>query len=209
MSHFAKSLLIALTVIVAGLLGVGGAHLLLGPSAPVHATVLQTPRPLPEFVLQDHQARAFAREDLLGRWSLLFFGFTECPDICPLTLQQLAKAVDGLEDIPATERPRLIFISVDPMRDTPERLRSYVRFFHEDFLGVTGSLAEIQAFTRNLGVATSYVANQDGQGYTIDHTASVFLVNPKGELRAIFGTPHEPDVIKSDYRAILAMSRAG
>jgi protein SCO1/2 len=97
-------------------------------------------------------------------------------------------------------------VSVDPLRDTPAQLAGYVPYFDPEFLGVTGAEEALRPLTSSLGVAYSYTPGGDGKGYTVDHTAALFLVDPAGRLAAVFGTPHVADRIASDYRAILAAS---
>jgi protein SCO1/2 len=174
------------------------------PPALEHATLLPVARPLPEFRLLDQASRPFGPERLAGHWSLLFFGFTSCPDVCPTTLATLTAARRELADLPATGQPEVVFVSVDPGRDTPERLAAYLAFFDPSFTGVTGDPAAIARFGEALGVAAIIgPADQDGN-YTVDHTAAVFLVNPSGALTAVFGAPHTPDGMTHDYRLVLA-----
>ncbi len=176
------------------------------PPAPEQALVLTEPRPLPRFLLTDHHGADFGPERLAGRWTFLFFGFTHCPDVCPTTLQTLARARAELADLPPPERPGVVMVSVDPLRDTPAQLAGYVPYFDPEFLGVTGAEEALRPLTSSLGVAYSYTPGGDGKGYTVDHTAALFLVDPAGRLAAVFGTPHAADRIASDYRAILAAS---
>jgi protein SCO1/2 len=168
-----------------------------------HATLFPAPRALPDFALLDQAGRPFGPGRLAGRWSILFFGFTQCPDVCPSTLAALAAARRELADLPPAQQPQVILVSVDPARDTPERLAGYVRFFDESFTGVTGEPAALETLTRELGVAVLVGKPDDAGRYTIDHTATLFLVNPDGALAAVFGTPHSPDGIAHDYRLIL------
>ena len=172
-----------------------------------HATVFPAPRALPAFALLDHAGRPFGPERLAGRWSILFFGFTQCPDVCPSTLAALAAARRELADLPPAQQPDVFLVSVDPARDTPERLARYVRFFEASFTGVTGEPAALAALTRELGVAVLTGEPDENGQYTIDHTAALFLINPEAALTAVFGTPHSPDGIAHDFRLILA--RAG
>jgi protein SCO1/2 len=168
-----------------------------------HATVFPVARPLPAFQLSDQQSRPYGPERLKGRWNLVFFGFTNCPDVCPTTLATLAAARRELAGLPLTQQPDVVLVSVDPGRDTPQRLAEYVAFFDPSFTGVTGDPAQIASLSEALGVAVILGA-ADAQGqYTVDHSATVFLVNPDGAVAAIFSTPHTPDGIAHDYRLIL------
>jgi protein SCO1/2 len=166
------------------------------------ATLLDPPRPLPAFALTDHTGASFDPFRLKNHWSLLFFGFTHCPDVCPTTLGMLAQTEKILGDLPVEQRPQIVLISVDPQRDTPQQLASYLRFFSPSFTGVTGTQDAIDKFTQALGVpvAISEVANG---GYTVDHSAAIFLIDPNGAMRALFSTPHSPAIIAADYRRIV------
>ena len=174
------------------------------PPALAQATLFGQPRPLPQFKLVDQKGRPFGRERLRGRWNFLFFGFTNCPDVCPTTLATLASVRKQLRDLPASERPGAVLVSVDPIRDTPEALARYVPYFDPEFIGVTGEPAAIEALTRELGVAVMMGAPAADGGYTVDHTAALFLVNPDGAWVAVFGTPHDAGTIERDFRAIAA-----
>jgi protein SCO1 len=170
--------------------------------APLASGTLLTPaRPLPEFALIDHAGQPFGPDRLRGRWSLLFFGFTSCPDVCPTTLALLAQVEKQLSDLPAEERPQVILVSVDPQRDTPEQLASYVRFFSPSFIGVTASQVSIKEFTRSMGVPVAITPTGEGR-YTVDHSAAVFVIDPAGELRALFSPPHSPDALAADLRRL-------
>lgn len=204
-----QSFLVAVAVgIVAIASGLLLAHALLNrgePPATVKATVLTPPRPLPQFSLVDHTGAAFDTSRLKGHWSLLFFGFTRCPDVCPATLGIMAQAERLLVDLPAEQRPHVVLVSVDPQRDTPEQLASYVRFFSPSFVGVTGTQPAIDDLTRALGVPVARVASPNGNGdYTVDHSAAIFVIDPQGALRALFSTPHVPATIADDYRRLAA-----
>src|SRR5690606_14968452 len=120
---------------------------------------------------------AFTRANLEGRWSLVFFGFTHCPAICPNTLAVMQQTKTALETLPLELQPQLVFVSVDPERDTPEKMHEYVRFFGPTLRGVTGAPERIAALTDALGVPVQRVPLPDG-GYTVDHSAAIFLVNP-------------------------------
>ena len=156
-------------------------------------------RALPEFALTDHTGRAYTRRDLEETWTLLFFGYTHCPDVCPITLATMSASLDALAAL-GGEAPRVVFVSVDPERDAPGHLRGYVTAFREDFLGVTGPHEELRKLTRALGVA--YARDGEGPGYLVEHSAALLLVNQKGELQAVFAPPHEPDAMARDMVAI-------
>ncbi len=178
-------------------------------SEPVNATWLHAPRPLPEFELLSHSGQAFRKENLSGNWSILFFGFTHCPDICPTTLAILNRVVGGIGD-QGKHQPRVIFVSVDPMRDSADKLAAYVPYFNPEFVGLTGETASILKLTRDLGVAVSFspidglVPGREGdqQNYTVDHSTALFLIDPDGSLSGIFSAPHDTERIIDDYLII-------
>ena len=165
------------------------------------ATVLSPPRPLPPLALVDQDNQPFDADRLRGRWSFVFFGFTSCPDACPTTMTALAQTRKLLADLPEQARPQVVMISVDPERDTPERLAAYVKAFDPGFLGATGTKPAIDELAQRMGVLVA-TRPLDGDNYTVDHSTSVFLVDPDGALRALFSTPHTPKLIAADYRRI-------
>jgi protein SCO1/2 len=166
------------------------------------ATVLAPPRPLPPLDLVDQDDRPFDANRLRGGWTLLFFGFTSCPDVCPVTMAALAQTSKLLADLPPGLRPRVVMISVDPERDTPERLAAYVKAFDPTFVGATGTKAAVDELALRIGVV---IAKRpiDGDNYSVDHSSQVFLIDPDGALRALFSAPHTPKLIAEDYRRIV------
>jgi protein SCO1 len=197
--------LAAIVAIVAVASGILSARWLLqqqaGRPEVTSATLLSPPRPLPPLALVDQDNRPFDTNRLRGGWTLLFFGFTSCPDACPLTMTALAETNKLLADLPAERRPRVVMISVDPERDTPQRLAGYVPAFDPTFVGATATKQAIDELAQRIGVliATRPI---DGGNYTVDHTTSVFLVDPDGALRALFSAPLTPKLIAEDYRRI-------
>jgi protein SCO1 len=196
--------LLASAALATGLL-VSRALLLRTDNAPALAqgTLLDPPRPMPQLSLIDQHGDAFDSRRFAGRWSMLFFGFTSCPDICPTTMATLAQIRKSLTDLPDAQQPQVVLVSVDPQRDTPQQLAAYVQHFHSSFVGVTGTQQALDAFTRELGVPVA-IRQRDGGGYTVDHSATIFLVDPNGALRALFSPPHLPQEIAADYRRIVA-----
>ncbi|MDH3440147.1 MAG: SCO family protein, partial [Gammaproteobacteria bacterium] len=156
---------------------------------PVTATNLPMPRPLPAFSWRDQRGDPFTRESLTGGWHLVFFGFTNCPDICPATLQQLAIARNRvLED--GGDFPRIVLVSVDPERDTPAILKDYVASFGDDVIGVTGDRQELIALTKPLGIYFEKSGQSDSD-YSVDHSSVVLLIDGAAEWRALFSAPHD------------------
>lgn len=208
MSRTQSIALAAVVAIVAVAAGILSARWLLQPPATAQpavatATLLSPPRPLPPLALTDQDNRPFGAERLRGGWSFLFFGFTRCPDACPVTMSALAQTKKLLADLPDALRPRVVMISVDPERDTPERLAAYVKAFDPSFLGATGTKPAIDELAQRMGVLVA-PRQLDGDNYTVDHTTSVFLIGPDGALRALFSAPHTPKLIAEDYRRITA-----
>jgi protein SCO1/2 len=167
------------------------------------ATLLSPPRPLPPLALVDQDNRPFGADQLRGGWTFVFFGFTSCPDVCPTTMNALAQTRKLLADLPERLHPQVVMISVDPERDTPERLAAYVRAFDPAFVGATATKPAIDQLAQRMGVLVA-TRPLDGDNYTVDHTSSVFLVGPDGALRALFSAPHTPKLIAEDYRRITA-----
>lgn len=180
------------------------------PLALERATLFSAPRAVPDLVLVDQDGAPFGTAALAGRWNLLFFGFTHCPDVCPATLATLAAARRELADLPEDRQPRIIMITVDPERDTADKLKQYVGFFDPSLRGLTGDPDTIATLTSALGVAVRRGPADEHGYYTVDHTAALFLVDPQGDLAGILGTPHTPDGIAHDYRLIVeARGRRG
>ena len=149
--------------------------------------LLETPRNFGEVVLIDHNGKPFTRASLEGNWSLVFFGFTYCPDICPTTMTFLNELMVGLEGT-EVEDTRVVMVSVDPARDTVEQLADYVPYFNPEFTGVTGEFLEIHRFATALNTPFRKVPGQ-GEDYQVDHSANVVLINPKGDYHGFFKAP--------------------
>ncbi len=166
----------------------------------VVATRLDTPRALPALQLQDQNAARFGRREFEGRWHLLFFGFTHCPDICPNTLGLLKQVRRELND----SGLRVVFISLDPQRDTPARLKNYVQYFDPEFVGLTGDEQALRQLSAALYLPYAMTAPDAQGGYSVDHSASLVLLNPAAEVVAYFSAPHEPKLLVADLRKLVA-----
>jgi protein SCO1/2 len=169
----------------------------------VSATVLRDAKPLPKFVLEDHFGNGFTNKNLKNQWSLVFFGYTHCPDICPTTLALLNQVDQVLKKESDIDKPRIIFISVDPERDTIEQLTDYVTYFNPEFIGVTGSMENLQVLTKSLGIVFGKEGDDESNDYEVYHTARILLVDPKARLKALFSSPHDVNQIASDYIKII------
>jgi len=166
------------------------------------ATRFPVAREIQPFELVDHNHAVFNNAALQQRWSFVFFGYTYCPDVCPTTLSVLNSIAQRLQDV--DEDIRFVMVTVDPQRDTPERLAEYVTYFNGDFLGVTGSDQELEQLTRQLGILYNRVESENGsENYLVDHTAAVFLFDPAGRYHAVFTPPLSAENIAGDFRKML------
>lgn len=201
-SVFNPTLAVALVALV---LGLGLSVWQFMRSAPVEfqiATKLSAPRPLPAFILTDQDEKPFGPAEMRGRWQLLFFGFTHCPDVCPNTLGLLASTRRQLGD----ERLQVVFVSVDPGRDTPAKLREYVRYFDKGFVGVTGSVTAIDALTAGLHMPY-LIGKPNAEGhYDVEHSGALVLVSPEGMVSAYISPPFTPQQLVQDLRILLQAS---
>ena len=165
--------------------------------------LLETPRNFGEIALLDHNGKPFTRASLEGHWSLVFFGFTYCPDICPTTMTFLNELMAGLEGT-EVEDTRVVMVSVDPARDTVAQLADYVPYFNPEFTGVTGEFLEIHRFATALNTPFRKVPGQ-GEDYQVDHSANVVLINPKGDYHGFFKAPLDQAKMKVTYRSARAL----
>lgn len=162
----------------------------------------ETPRDMGEFALVDHHGKPFTPERLEGQWSLVFFGFTFCPDICPTTMTFLNELTGSLEGTEA-EDTQIVMVTVDPARDTVEQLSTYVPYFNPEFTGVTGEFLDIHRFATTLNTPFRKVPGQ-GDDYQVDHSANVVLINPKGDYHGFFRAPLDLAKMKVTYRSAIA-----
>ena len=182
------------------------------------ATLLPKPKALsPNLALTDHNNQPFSIEQLKGHWSILFFGYTSCPDVCPTQMTILKQLVSHPK---INNKPQALLVSVDPERDTAEKLKSYVQAFNPAFIGITAKdKTELERFSRELGVYYEYVETVRGvsqdhskhnmhnhemqkeekKDYEVNHTASFILINPNGEYAALFTSPYNVDDMVKAY----------
>jgi len=193
-----------LRVLVVGLVVLVAAMFLLPrpSSAPLKsATLLQEPLALPPVALVDAAGMPADLEAFRGKFSLLFFGFTNCPDVCPLTLKVLADARAQLAGRYPNAVPQVVFVSVDPSRDTPERIAAYLRNFDGAFVGLTAADSRLSPLLKALGV-TVQKHQHGGEDYTVVHNSTVYVIGPNAELIATSSGPHEAATIAADYLKI-------
>jgi protein SCO1/2 len=169
------------------------------------AIVLDKPRIFSDFELEDHRGEVFNLDRMKGIWTIVFFGFTHCPDICPTTLAMLNETYSKLKDS-EKELLQVVMISLDPERDTVEKLAEYVPYFNPEFTGVTGNKHLIRRLTAELNVAYNQVP-LSGDDYTVDHSTQLILVNPMGHYHGFFKAPHTEITMRSTWRSINGTSK--
>ena len=205
-----RALVLLLIIAVAGGLGLLAARHFLGrpPAAAMPAsrsiTMLPVPRVLPPFSLQQSDGTSLAAAELQGHWTLVFLGFTHCPDICPTTLARLSVAQKQWRSLPAAARPRVLFVSVDPERDTPELAGQYAHGFDADTLAATAPVRQLEGFTQSLSlvfVKSPGPAGRDDE-YSIDHSAGFVLLDPDARMAGVIQPPFDIKTIASDLSAL-------
>jgi len=164
--------------------------------------LLPNTKPLVDVNFVDHKGQKFGIEHFKGKWSILFFGFTNCPDICPTTLQTLKQVKSDLEQANAWHNYQLVMVSVDPERDTTERLANYVPYFDPEFIGVSGPLESTTSFAKNVGILFFKSEMAANGGYDVDHGAAIILVNPEGRYAGVITAPHIQSTISEDLIAL-------
>lgn len=172
-----------------------------------YGTLLDPPLSVPNFELKDTSRQPFHLSDIKGDIALVYFGYTFCPDACPLTLGDVKTA---LTDLKGRDRVKVIFISVDPQRDTPETLRNYLNHFDPDFIGLTDDYAKIQEVMKPFGAfAEKQEAEDSAAGYLVNHTARLYLLSPQQELLLTYSFGFEPDRLREDLVHLLAQMDSG
>lgn len=212
--------LISAVVIIASL-GLGvvlGAQYFSPPSPLAIAQLLPAPKSLPELTLENHRGEAIDKNTFRDRWSLVFFGFTSCPDFCPLELQKLSKVLVLNEN----RHPlQVVFVSVDPERDTSAKLAEYVGFFNPQIVGVRGANTELAKFAQIFGAAYDRAVIIDGKlltvpagvnmptnagdQYQVNHSMRIFLVNPAAEYVGTFAPPYEAETLLADMQQLMGL----
>ena len=171
------------------------------------AIILPNSKAISYIDFTDHLGQPFSRAQLLGKWSILFFGFTNCPDICPTTLHTLAQVKQQLTATNNWGNYQVVMVSVDPARDTPQQLSKYVPFFDPEFIGISGDLDTTTEFAKQLGIL--FVAREADAGdpatparYDVDHSTAIVLLNPRAEMAGIISSPHKVGEISADLQAL-------
>ena len=165
------------------------------------AYFINPPRQLSGFQMISDQNKNFDIVDFKGQWNLLFFGFTFCPDICPLTMKQLSVVKEGLKD--KGNEIKFYLVSVDPDRDSPSNLRTYLDNFDKEFIGLTGEIDQIYKFSTQVNAPFFPVVNSKDENYTVDHSGSLVLINPEGEYAGFFRAPHNQNKVLKALDSLL------
>jgi len=166
------------------------------------------------FQLKDHNLQTYDNLSLIGHWTVLFFGYTHCPDICPTVLLDISNVYKEYKKLPNAKPLQVVFVSVDPNRDSPQLLKDYVSYFHPDFLGVTGERSQIDALTQSAGAMYDFedsvtgellTAEQvkDRKEYKVNHYASLIVVNPQGKMVAHIYPPHDLQRVLNALQTII------
>ncbi|MDH5353313.1 MAG: SCO family protein [Gammaproteobacteria bacterium] len=161
-------------------------------------------RALPDFKLIDHNGEDFDRDNLQGKWHLLFFGYTHCPDVCPASLQTMADMLKSISDSDVSNAIRVVFVSVDPDRDTPEVLKNYVQYFNPGFIGITGTEQNLNQLAKTIGI--SYFLDRENPeqvSYLVSHSSSIILINPSVEYAGLFRAPLSTLAMAEDLTKII------
>lgn len=176
---------------------------LFSPPADFRGTVYAEPYPpAPEIELTRANGASFRLSEMRGDAVLLFFGYTSCPDVCPTTMAELKQALEKLGEEDA-KHVQVLFITVDPARDTPERMQEYVNHFNPDFIGLSGTESELAEVWKEYGVFRETVEGNSAAGYLVDHTARVTLIDRDGNLRLSYAFDTPVDSIVHDLKLLL------
>lgn len=197
-----RTLLVGLVVfLVVGVAALGA--YLFAPPAALRGTVYSEPfPPAPEIALTRGNGDSFRLSQLRGNIVLLFFGYTSCPDVCPTTMAEMKSALETIGDEKA-RNVKVVFVTVDPGRDTPERVQEYVNHFNNEFIGLGGSEAELQQIWNKYGIFRQVVEGTSAAGYIVDHTARITLIDQDGNLRASYRFDMPVDDIVHDLKLLL------
>lgn len=181
-------------------------HVVISKNIKIDGVVLPTPQNIGPFQLKDQNDHPFTQNQLKNHWTFMFFGFTNCGMVCPTTLTELNKMYKTLQkDLPEKQLPQIVFVTVDPDRDTTKRIKGYMNSFNKNFIGTRASIEDTVNLEKRLHIIAAKI-QIDGQGkdrYTIDHSAEILLFNPAGQLQAYFSYPHKHEQMVKDYKSLL------
>lgn len=166
-----------------------------------HTLLFSTPRVVPAVSLVRHDGDAFSREQFQGKWDVVNFGYTYCPDICPTNMADMKVAREQLEQAGLADEVNFWMVSVDPARDTIAQLEQYVPYFHPDFIGLTGEIGQITTLATQLSAV--FYQEGEGEGYTVAHSDNYAIIDPNGHFIALMRPPHRPSHITSTLQALI------
>jgi protein SCO1/2 len=173
------------------------------PPLAISGIYFPEPRAIQDVNLIQQNGQPLTQNDFKGQWSFLYFGYTYCPDICPTTLAELSKVEQLLAQRGLNQDTAYLLISVDPQRDTPQRLQEYTTYFNPKFKGATGSPDELAKLAKQCAVAYHVPEHaKDDTSYFVDHSSTVSLIDPDAHLRAIFTPPQVPETLVADFLKI-------
>lgn len=167
-------------------------------------TLLPSPKTISNFSLTDDAGNAFTNDSLKGHWTLMAFGFSHCGDVCPISLTELNKMYQKLQnDLPASQLPQVVFISVDPARDTQAVLHNYIKNYNPNFIAASGTHDNLQIFVNDMGVYYSKKPNTAPNTYGMEHSSQLYLFNPDGKWIGIVTFPFQADQLTQNYQAMI------
>lgn len=183
--------------------------LILGPRRPYtfQGSLIEPPVAAPQFELTDFNGQPFQLSDLDGQVVVMFFGYTSCPDVCPVTLSDFLRIRADLGQ--QAEKVSFVFVTVDPERDTPQRLRKYLTNFDPDIIGLTGDRSQLESVWSAYGVYQARAEGGSQDNYLVDHSSRVYVIDADGDLRLtyLFGTNEE--LITEDVRHLVSVQPEG
>jgi protein SCO1/2 len=210
----ARNLLLVLAALLAGAAGLWLSRHTFAPAAPdpaqkvaamkaqlLSVRLISPPRALPDWRLRLSDGGEAGPATLQGRWTLVFLGFTHCPDVCPTTLQTLSLAQKQWQALPEAKRPRVLFVTADPERDTPQLTGDYAHYFHPETMAASPTPEQLAAFAKALGLVYMKVAEPDGS-YSIDHSATLVLLDPRARQAGLLSPPLDARKIADDLRLL-------
>lgn len=205
-----QNAIIGLVAIAAFAVGLGFYHKQSVKTYSEQVYVYEPTRVLKPFNLMDEQGATFTNENLQGKWSFVFLGYLSCPDICPMTMAKFSRLIPQLEQ-QVEEPTQVLFLSVDPKRDSQDKIAKYTSYFHDKIVGLRADHVDLFPFVRNLGLMYSIPAEEETSGYYVDHSASVVLLDPEGQIAAIFKPEVklnqvptvDTDLILADFKTIV------
>jgi len=213
---FNRSVGIIMLIALAAGLGLLAAQKVFAPAPPAGQPATESivfypqPRALPDFNLAQSDGTRLVPGELKGHWTLVFLGFTFCPDVCPTTLAELAAAQKQWATVPETLRPRVLLVSVDPERDSGSRLGEYAHAFHKDTLAATGDVPALERFATGLGFVFQKVPGpgfaENPDDYTVEHSASLAVLDPEGRLAGLIRPPFHAQAIARDLQLLTEKS---